>query len=426
MEGQYVLIGNSAATLAAIDAIRKFDRSGKIVLLNREHGTAYSRVALPYFVAGEMALDELLIRQRPDYERAGVELMEDATVTSIDASAKQVVLADGRRVRYGKALIATGSECSVPPIRGLDTVPHHYLWTLDDAKRMKAAAEKAQTAVVIGGGFIGMLAAEALRKLNIRLTIVEMAPQLLPQLLDSEGGKRFGQAVKDEGVTLRIGSLVEAVAAKADKIEVSLKGGESIIADMIAVAAGVRPNISALTGGPCALNAGVVVDEFLQTDCTDIYAAGDVAEVNDFLSDAKTIHAIWPTAVDQGRVAGSNMAGKRLAYPGSLGMNVVELFNVTLAELGRFREGPTDDAKLLGGSEGLYRKLVVDKDGTLVGAMYLGDENGVAEMGVIHGMIKRRAQWREFADYQLPRFTYATTIHGRNRVVPRAVHGSQG
>jgi len=419
MQGPYVLIGNSAAALAAIDGIRRLDRAGKIIVLNREHGPAYSRVALPYFVAGEMTLEELLIRQRVDYERLGVELLEESTATAVDAAARQVQLADGRKIGFGKLLIASGSICVVPPIRGLDSVPHHYLWTLDDARGMKAAAERARTAVVIGGGFIGMLAAEALRKLDIRLSIVEMAPQLLPQLLDPEGARLFAQAVSEEGVTLRLGSTVEAVASKNGQVEVLLKGGDTLVADMIAVAAGVKPNLSCVAGGPCAVSRGVLVDERMESDCVDIFAAGDVAEAKEFLSDERAIHAIWPTAVDQGRVAGTNMAGKRMPYPGSLGMNVVELFDVTLAELGRFREGPTDDVHLLSETAGrLYRKVVVDREGRIVGAMYLGDENGVAEMGVIHGMIKRRACWREFADFKLPRFTYATTVHGRGRAVP--------
>ena len=411
MEAQYVLIGNSAATLAAIDWIRKYDRQGGIILINREPGPAYSRVALPYYVAGEMTLDDLLIRRPTDYEQLGVQLVAGATVTGIDAGTEEVVLADGRRVRYHKLLIGTGSACVTPPIRGLDGITAHYLWTLDDAKAMKAAAEKARSAVVIGDGFIGMLAAEALRKLNIRLTIVEMTPQLLPQLLDPQGGKLFNTAVQDEGVTVRLGARVEAVAQKNGQVEVTLAGGETIVTDMVAVAAGVRPNLSCVQNGPCAVGKGILVDERLQTDCTNIYAAGDVAEVKDFLSADRTIHAIWPTAVDQGRFAGAAMAGAPVRYPGSLGMNVVELFKVTLAQLGRFKEAPGDDVQLLGGGQGsLYRKVVVGPNGDIVGAMYLGDANGVAEMGVIHGMIRRRSKWREFADRPQPRFTYASLV----------------
>ncbi len=411
MDAPYVLIGNSAATLAAVDGIRRYDRHGRIVLINREQGPAYSRVALPYYVAGEMSLEDLLIRRPTDYAAMGIELVDGDAVTGIDAGATQVLLSDGRRVRYDKLLIGTGSACVTPPIRGLDSITPHYLWTLDDAKAMKHAAEKARTAIIIGGGFIGMLAAEALRKLNLRLTIVEMTPQLLPQLLDREGGKVFGQAVQNQGVSLRLGSRVDAVAPKDGGVEARLASGERVYGDMLVVAAGVKPNLSCVAHGPCAVNKGILVDEHLSTDCAGIFAAGDVAEVKDFLDDGRVIHAIWPTAVDQGRIAGACMTGAKLTYPGSLGMNVVELFKVTLAELGRFREGPDDDVKLLGGASGsLYRKVVVDRDGAIVGAMYLGDENGVAEMGVLHGMIKRRARWREFAQRQLPRFTYATLV----------------
>ena len=416
MATKYVLIGNSAASLAAVDGIRKFDKQGEITIINRETGPAYSRVALPYYVAGEMTLDDLLIRQKPDYQKIGVSLVEKENVKAINPSAKQVELESGKKVSYDKLLIGTGSETIVPPIQGLAQVPHHYLWTLDDAIGMKKATEKAKTAVVIGGGFIGMLAAEALRKLKIKLTIVEMAPILLPQLLDEGAGKLFLKAVRDEGVTVRTGSLVAAVAQKNDGIEVTLKNGDTFTVDMAVVATGVRPHVGFLQNGAVTLNKGVLVNEYLQTNHPDIYAAGDVAETKDFLSDDRSIYAIWPTAIDQGRAAGTNMAGKKQAYPGSLGMNVVELFNVTLAQLGRFREGPGDDVKMLSkGDDETYRKIVVDKNGTLVGAVYVGNENGVAEMGVIHSAIKRREKWQGFKDGRPPQFTYGAVMHN----VPR-------
>src|SRR5215470_8746519 len=309
MATKYVLIGNSAASLAAIDGIRKFDKQGEITIINREQGPAYSRVALPYYVAGEMKLEDLLIRRNPDYEKVGVSLVEKENVKAINSSAKQVELESGKKVSYDKLLIGTGSETIVPPIQGLAQIPHHYLWTLDDAIAMKKAAEKAQTAVVIGGGFIGMLAAEALRKLKIKLTIVEMAPILLPQLLDEGAGKLFLKAVRDEGVTVRTGSLVSAVAQKNAGIEVTLKNGDTFTVDLAVVATGVRPNVRYLQNGAVSLNKGVLVDEYLQTNQPDIYAAGDVAESKDFLSDERSIYAIWPTAIEQGRAAGANMAG---------------------------------------------------------------------------------------------------------------------
>ena len=412
MATKYVLIGNSAASLAAVDGIRKRDQSGEITIINREEGPAYSRVALPYYVAGEMTLADLLIRQKPDYAKVGVSLVEKENVAAIDPASKRVELESGKKIEFDKLLIGTGSETIVPPIQGLNQVPHHFLWTLDDDIGLKKTAEKAQTAVIIGGGFIGMLAAEALRKLKIKLVIVEMAPILLPQLLDEGAGKRFLQAVRDEGVTVKTGALVAALAKKNGSIEVTLKDGNTFTVDMAVVATGVRPNVRCLPNGAVVVNKGVLVNEYLATNHPDIFAAGDVAETKDFLSDDRSIYAIWPTAIDQGRAAGANMAGANQAYPGGLGMNVVELFNVTLAQLGRFREGPGDDVKMLSkGEESFYRKVVVDKNGTLVGAVYLGDENGVAEMGVIHSAIRRREKWQGFPDGRPPKFTYGAVMH---------------
>ncbi len=422
MRGKYVLIGNSAASLAAIDWIRKHDRDGSILLLNREKGVAYSRVALPYYVSGQRTLESLMIRQKPDYGRLGVTLVEEANVTAIDPWMHWVELSDGRTVEYEKLLIGTGSETIVPPIAGLNDVPHHYLWTLEDSIALKKASENAKRALVIGGGFIGMLAAEALRKLKMKLAVVEMAEQLMPQLLDAEGGKIFARAVTGSGVDLRLGSQVASVAKKGAAIAVTLKNGTMIETDLLVVAAGVRPSLACVKNGAVATNEGIVVDAALRTTAADVYAAGDVAEVRDFVSGEPAVHAIWPTAVDEGRVAGANMAGRVVAYPGSLGMNVVELFDITLAELGRFRERAGDSVEVSGSHQSsYYRKVVLDSKGVVVGAMFLGDENGVAEMGVLHHAIKRREPWKQFVAHgQRPAASYAAMFARVPAALPKA------
>ncbi len=420
MPAPYLLIGNSAAALAAIDWIRKFDAQHPIVVVNREEGPAYSRVALPYYVSGERTLESLMIRARPDYARQGVELGERETVVRVDPDG-EVELESGRRQAFSACLVATGSECIRPPIAGLETVPHHFLWTLEDAIGLRRACEAgARSGVVIGGGFIGMLAAEALRKRKMKLTIVEAASQLMPQLLDADGAQRFATAVTESGQEVRLGTAVASVGRANGSIEVALQGGDRIQADVVVVATGVRPALQAVAGGSIPTGKGIRVDEHLRTARQNIYAAGDVAEVRDFITGKPVLHAIWPSAVDQGRIAGANMAGKRIPYQGSLGMNVVELFGVTLAEIGRFREAAGDDVKLLGGPSSRaesYRKVVVDRDGRMVGAVYVGEENGVAEMGVIHHAIKRRERWRDFTPGRPPRFSYAHLVHAAQRTL---------
>jgi nitrite reductase (NADH) large subunit len=149
----------------------------------------------------------------------------------------------------------------------------------------------------------------------------------------------------------------------------------------------------------------------MRTSCENVFAAGDVAEVEDFLTRKRTVHAIWPTAVEQGRIAGANMAGGDVGYAGSLGMHVVELFGVTVAQVGRFREGPDDTGRRLGSSgHSRYRKVVLDGDGRLVGWVYVGDARGVAEAGVVHGLVRKHALWEGLAHHRFPTLTYATSV----------------
>jgi len=411
MQGKYVVVGNSAAALAAVDGIRKYDRTDRVLVLNAETGPAYSRVALPRYISGAVSREVLFIRRLADYGKLGVDLVEGARVVCTDAESKRLHLEDGRTIGYEKLLIATGSSCVVPPIPGLESVPRHFLWTLDDATRMKTAGEKASIALVVGGGFIGMLIAEAPSRLGVGVTVVEKEKQLLPQLLDEEGGRLFLRAVRERGISVRLGTRVEALKESDGGVKASLSGDGTMSADMVAIAVGVTPNLAAVKEGPCETEAGILVDDHLRASCEDVFAAGDVAEVEDFLSDERVVHAILPSAVEQGLVAGANMAGGNVAYTGSLSVNVVELFGVTVAHVGRFREGPGDSAEMLGSSGyARYRKVVVDRGGCLVGGIYLGDAAGVADMGVLHGMVKRLAPWREFACYRLPTVTYATNL----------------
>jgi len=418
MRARYVLVGNSAAALAALGEIRRRDRAGAVAVVCREAGPAYSRVALPYYVAGKMNADALWIRTREDYGAAGAAVLGSAEATGINVEGRRVLLADGRAVEFERLLIATGSECIVPPIRGLEEVEFYTLWTLADAQRLKAAAERARSAVIVGGGFIGMLVAEALRKLQLRLSVVEVADQLLPQLLDRQAAQRFLAAVTRAGVAVHLASRVAEVGRGRGGVEVQLESGRTLAADLLVIAVGVRPNLGPVRASGVATGRGILVDAYLQTSVPGIYAAGDVAEVVDFLSGERVVHAIWPAAVEQGRIAGANMAGGRIRYVGSLGMNVVELFGVTLAQLGRFREDPGDHVVVLGGFRHgeAYRKVVVDGRGRIVGAMYAGDGSGVAEMGVVRGLIRRGANWRDWARCATPRVTYASAF--RAALVP--------
>ena len=402
----YVILGNSAAGLTAIDAIRERDRDGPITVVSREPEPAYSRVALPYVLSREKQVPQITL-QGPDYYEANrVELIAGVGASAVDTKAKAVTLEDGRRLQYDRLLIATGSASRVPPVRGIEDADVCYHWTLADTRKIEAKLNGARSCFVIGAGFISLLTVSALIKVaGLKFTVVEIADQVMPQLLDPEGGRALEKAMREKGIDVLLGEQVAGIERAGAGYGVTLKGGRTIEADMIVCGAGVRPNVDFLarsgpsTGSGQAVDVarGVLVNARQETSAPDVYAAGDCAEGFDFLSGERAVHAIWPTAIDQGRVAGANMAGGSQTYPGSLSWNVTELFGLASASVGEFRERDGCEPIVFHNpSANVYRKLLLE-DGRIVGAVVIGRAEHVQDLGVVQAMIRRGtdvSRWR--------------------------------
>jgi len=394
----YVILGNSAAGLTAIDAIRERDRDGPITVVSREPEPAYSRVALPYVLSREKQVPQITLRGAEYYEANRVELMDGVGASAVDPKAKTVTLEDGRRLQYDRLLIATGSASRVPPVRGIEDADVCYHWTLADTRKIEAKLNGARSCFVIGAGFISLLTVSALIKVaGLKFTVVEIADQVMPQLLDPEGGRALEKAMREKGIDVLLGEQVAGIERAGAGYGVTLKGGRTIEAGMIVCGAGVRPNVDFLAGSGVDVARGVLVNERQETSAPGVYAAGDCAEGFDFLSGERAVHAIWPTAIDQGRVAGANMAGGSQTYPGSLSWNVTELFGLASASVGEFRERDGCEPIVFHNpSANVYRKLLLE-DGRIVGAVVIGRAEHVQDLGVVQAMIRRGtdvSRWR--------------------------------
>lgn len=397
----YVILGASAAGLSAIEAIRQRDPSGPITLVSKEPEPCYSRVALPYLIAGEKDLRQITL-QGPDYFRShNVETIWGVGATALDAQAQQVRLEDGRTLSYDRLLIATGSRSRVPPVQGIQEADVCYHWTLADARQIDRASENARHCFVIGAGFISLLTITALlkRRPGLRYTVVEIADQVMPQLLDPEGGRRLEEEMRSLGMEVLLGDAVTAIERDGDgKYSLQLRSGKTYQADMVVCGTGVEPNIGFVQGSGLAVDRGIVTNERQETNLPGIYAAGDCAQTRDFISGEPVVHAIWPTAIDQGRVAGANMAGDSLTYPGSLSWNVTELFGLSCASVGQFRDGPgLEPIVFRDRVTGVYRKVLVDSDNRVVGAVVIGQPQDMQELGVLQSMLRRRmdiSRWK--------------------------------
>jgi NAD(P)H-nitrite reductase large subunit len=394
----YVILGNSAAGLTAIDAIRQRDKTGPITLVSKEPDPAYSRVALPYILSKEKNLRQITLQEDDYFKANNVETVIGTGATGLDPRNKTLSLEDGRSHSYDKVLIATGSTSRVPPVQGIEDADVCYHWTLADTRKLEEQMAQAKTCFVIGAGFISLLTVSALIKAApLKYTVVEIADQVMPQLLDKTGGDALERGMREKGIDVLLGDSVASIDRSNGGYGVTLGSGETFDADMIVCGTGVRPNIDFAKDSGIEIANGIVTNEHQETNVADIFAAGDCAETHDFLSGERVVHAIWPTAIDQGRVAGANMAGDSQTYAGSLSWNVTELFGLASASVGEFRDRPGLEPIIFhNAAANIYRKLLLDGN-RIVGAVVIGRAEHIQDLGVVQAMIRRKtdiSKWK--------------------------------
>jgi NAD(P)H-nitrite reductase large subunit len=383
----HVIVGAGPAGVIAAESLRRLDRDAKITLIGAEAEPPYSRMALPYYLVGDIDEEGTHLRHGPaHYERLGIELRH-AQVKEVDTLNKNVNLNDGEAVFYDKLLVATGSHAARPPIPGIDLEGIENCWTLDDARHIVAKTKPGDRVVLMGAGFIGLIVLEALAKRDLKLTVVEMADRMLPRMMDEAGGAMIKRWCEAKGVQVLTATQVTGIETTAGGLSLALGDGAGLEADVVVCATGVRPNIDLLEGSGIETGTGILVDHSLQTNDPNVYAAGDVAEGPDFSTGKQEIHAIQPTASEHGRIAASNMAGQALRYRGSLSMNVLATLGLISSSYGLWM-----------GIDGGERVTAVDEDGfkylrlefeddRLVGALALGLTQHV---GVLRGLIQTR------------------------------------
>ncbi|MEE8445448.1 MAG: FAD-dependent oxidoreductase [Alphaproteobacteria bacterium] len=384
---RHVIIGAGPAGVIAAETLRDADPDCAIVLIGDEASPPYSRMAIPYLLAGGIDEDGTHLRHGDGhYESLNIELRQGRAAT-ISPGEAAVTLEDGDTLAWDRLLIATGSRPARPPIPGMDLPGVESCWTLADARRIAAAAKPGARVVLMGAGFIGCIVLEALAARDVALTVVEMAGRMLPRMMDETGAAMIKRWCENKGVTVLTATAIAGIEEAGGALRLALDGGGALEADLVVCATGVAPNIGFLGGSGIDTDAGILVDAHLQTSRPGIYAAGDVAQGPDFSTGKKTIHAIQPTAAEHGRIAARNMAGIDTAYRGSLSMNVLNTLGLVSSAFGLWmgveggeRATATDDANAR------YIRLEFDGD-VLVGALALGLTRHV---GVIRGLIQTR------------------------------------
>lgn len=378
----HVILGTGIAGTVALEAIRARDRRTPVVVVGPERELPYTRVNIPGLVAQEVGRDDLYLRGPDFYKTLGATILSGRQAVAVDPGAHQVTLDNGETIVYRTLLVATGSAPVRPPVPGLDLEGVHTFWTLADAEAIAGTAGHARRAVVIGGGFIGLKAAMALRKRGLAVTVVEKMPRLLPGQLDDIASTIVAEQLRGAGIDVLLNEGLVAITGNRRAEGASLVGAGHLECQLVVIAAGVRPEVGFLAGSGVAVGQGVIVDECLRSSVPDVYAAGDSAEVPT-LNDGAGVIALWPAAREQGLIAGHNMSGFPLAYRGGMARNSMSIYGLRLISIGDIHAVPADGTvTLTWRAAGSYRRLLMEKD-ILRGALLVGDVNGAGVLGAL-------------------------------------------
>jgi NAD(P)H-nitrite reductase large subunit len=406
---QYVIIGNSAAAVGAIEAIRQHDTENPITVISDETHHVYSRPLVCHLLGELVDEDRMVYRPLDFYEQHKVEPMLGVRATAIDTQAKTVSLAGGGAIAYDRLLLAVGGKPFVPPTPGIDLDGVFTFTKWEDAQKIDRYIKDndVQTALVVGGGLIGMKAAKALMARGIRLTIIELADRILSTSLDHTASKLAESILRRAGVEVVTGTTVNEIVGKDRQVDHAvLQEGGKIDCDLIIFGIGVRPNLDLILPEPekrtgIKVNQGILVDAHMQTSAEDVYAAGDCVETYDMILGIERPIAIWPHATRQGHVAGCNMAGVEKVYEGGFPMNSEDVAGVPTIAVGltdpKEREDEYEIIEKYDRAALTYKRLVLHRD-RLVGAICVGD---IDRAGIYTGLIRDRVDVSPFKEHLL-------------------------
>lgn len=385
-----VILGAGAAGLSAEDTIRSINPDAYIIVVSGERGLPYARMALPYYINGKISVQDLLTRTKADLVGQRTTYILGDPAAGLDIRRQEVLLESGRVLKYDKLLIATGSIPERPDGVSMDIPGVYHLWTLSDALKIKRWAKRAGTVVIWGAGMVAFVAAKALAAPGRDVYLLCRANRIFRRVLDEEAATLMEQALARKGVKcLKEINVAEVIQWEKDQKRIILNDGRELVADLLIIALGTKPNLSFLEETPLGGMRGIEVDECLETKIPGIYAAGDVAVVSDCVTGEKIAPALWTTAVIEGRAAGLNMVGYRYRCERALVMNVMDLEGYTAVSLGcPLASGDVEIYQFIRKAEQEYRRFVF-RENRLIGAILVGR---CADAGIFPVLIRRRMQ----------------------------------
>jgi NAD(P)H-nitrite reductase large subunit len=370
--GRLVVIGNGMAGARFVEELSaRTNETFVVTVLGDEPHGGYNRIMLSGVLGGFRDAGEIVTHPPDWYADRSVELHTGVRATHIDRETKTVICADGASHAYDALVIATGSRPFIPPIAGLDGANVHVFRTLEDCERIRSAAQGAHSAVVLGGGLLGLEAASGLKALGVATTVVHLAPTLMERQLELSAGAALKTRIEALGIVVRTGVRAVAAYTDADDRGIELAGGERIAGDLIVVCCGIVPNVELARDAGLAVERGIIVDDGLETSDPAIFAIGECTQHRGVTYGL--VEPLW----EQCTILAERLTRRRVVYAGSRVGTKLKVAGVNVVALGERDPQPGDEVITTLDSGGRYRRAVA-RDGILVGAQVVGDAKAAA------------------------------------------------
>lgn len=389
MKMRVVILGGNIAGSNAADVIKKENPEVDVEIYTEESYFNYTRIKLPAFLCGMVKEDDLITCSAKWYDDRNVKYKKNHRATKILPKKKIVQFENGEQTNYDKLLLCIGSKSNILSIDGVDTDGLFTLKTLDDALKIKDHTKDKDSAIVIGGGLLGLEIAKSLNDLNLKVTVLEFFPRLLPRQLDIEGAEMLRQILSDFNIDVALNASTREITIEG-QLMVRVADGREFQADMVVMAVGVNPNIELAKQSGIKVNRGIIVDEYMQTNVKYIYAAGDCAEFNE------RVWGIIPVAFEQSKIAALNILGKKVKYSEIVPSNTLKIVGVDLTSIGRVtpEKNLPEEIKFIDPDKRIYKKIVLE-EGRIVGAILLGDRSN---QSTIMKLIKTKTDITKFKE----------------------------
>ena len=402
-----LVLGAGGAGISAVQAIRSVNKKIKINLVSTENCMPYSLCGLPDFLSGQISM-KVLSRFDPDFfTKNNINLIFGKEAIKVDPSKKIVHLKNNSSndvneiIEFDKLLIATGSKPIVPAISGFNKKQVYIVSNLESCKRIINGLKKAIKIAVIGGGFIGIECAQALKQRKKEVIVIETLDHILANMLDEEISSIAQEKLEQLGIKFILSNQVKEIIGKNEVEGLKLKDGK-IDCDMVILAAGFRPNIDIVKNSKIGVNQGIIVNDFMESNVKDIFAAGDVAESFDCINGEPGLKATWSNAVEQGHVAGLNIAGKKCKYPGFQSYNIIHIHDIPFLSMGNVTNLPKNCSKLVSKGIDSTRKVFI-QDNRILGIEFHGD---MTNSGHLFSLINKASDIKGYNDKILSNYFY--------------------